>query len=65
MVRFGLALGTQQFGKRLRILQVAEDFGFAVDYGEITGGQGGEVADFGRSFECEIGVGTPLATGRG
>ena len=40
MVRFGFAFGTQQFGERLRVLQVAEDFGFAADYGEITGGQG-------------------------
>ena len=56
MVRLGFALGAQQFGESLRVLQVAEDFGLSADYDEIAGGQGGEVGDFGRRVEREIGA---------
>ena len=38
VIWLGLALGTQQFGECLRVLQVAEDFGFSADYGEIAWG---------------------------
>ena len=56
VVRLGFALGTRQLGESLRVLQVAEDFGFSADYGKIAGGQGGEVADLGWSVEREIGA---------
>ena len=65
MIRLGIALVMQQLGECLRVLQVVEDFGFAADYGEITGGQGGQVSDFGWSFEGEIGVERRLRLGGG
>ena len=43
MIWLGLALGAQQFGECLRVLQEAEDFGFSADYGEIAWSQDGKV----------------------
>ena len=36
MIRLGPALGAQQFGESLRVLQVAKAFSFSMDYGEIA-----------------------------